>query len=292
MKVLIAGGTGQVGIELQRLCPANVKLTAPGSSELDITDREQTGKAVDRLRPDVIINAAAYTAVDRAESEPERAFALNSEGAANLASAAAATEARLIHISTDFVFDGKKSRPYVPSDPPAPLNVYGKSKLQGEIEVARILGQRSVIIRTSWVYSAHRHNFVRTMLSLMSERKELKVVADQAGTPTWARSLAEVVWKTALRPEINGTFHWSDSGIASWYDFACSISRIATNLGILSSPSTILPINTHEYPTPARRPYYSVLDKSNTSDALGIIPMHWEDNLLYMLMESDRETQS
>ncbi len=292
MKVLITGGAGQLGIELQRVCPANVEITAPRSSELDITDQAHTAKAVDRVRPDVIINAAAYTAVDRAESEPERAFAVNSEGAANLASAAAASEARLIHISTDFVFDGQKSHPYVPSDPPAPLNVYGRSKLQGEIEVARILGKHSVIIRTSWVYSAHRHNFVRTMLSLMSERKELKVVADQAGTPTWARGLAEVVWKAALHPEINGTFHWSDSGIASWYDFACAISRIGTNLGILSSPPTILPINTHEYPTPARRPYYSVLDKGDTSDALGIIPMHWEDNLLYMLMEFVREAQS
>ncbi len=284
MKVLITGASGQLGTELRRTCPPEIEITAPASSELDITESTCTKEFINSLRPDVIVNAAAYTAVDRAEKEPDMAFAVNAQGPANLAAAADKTSARLIHVSTDFVFNGKKSSPYLPGDPPDPLSVYGASKLKGEEEVMNLLPESSAIIRTSWVYSRFGNNFVKTMLRLMEERTQLRVVADQAGTPTWARGLAEVIWNLASS-RIAGIFHWSDSGIASWYDFACVISGKAAASGILKSSPAIIPINTEDYPAPARRPAYSVLDKKATGDALGLIPPHWQDNLDSMLKE-------
>ncbi len=285
MKILITGGSGQLGRELRDTCPEGFHTVFPSSSGMDITDSLQTLSLTKRLNPDVIINAAAYTAVDQAETDMERAFAINAKGAANIARAAAETGARLIHISTDFVFDGKKSSPYRPSDTPNPISVYGKSKLLGEQEIMNLLSDRALIIRTSWLYSSHGRNFVKTMLSLMDTRAELGVVSDQAGTPTWAKGLARAVWQTASRPDLSGILHWSDSGIASWYDFACVIADIASEMRIIKKCPKILPIKTEDYPTPARRPAYSVLDKGSTTDALGIVPPHWQENLEIMLSE-------
>jgi dTDP-4-dehydrorhamnose reductase len=285
MKILVTGGGGQLGRELMDTCPSDYNLASLSSSELDISDTSQVSRAVKELCPDVIINAAAYTAVDQAESDRQRAHAVNSKGAANIAGAAARHGTRLVHISTDFVFDGMKSSPYLPDDPPCPLSVYGKTKLSGENQVKAILKGRAVIIRTSWLYSRYGKNFVRTILSLMRERDELRVVSDQAGTPTWAKGLAEAVWKTVSMPDISGILHWSDSGIASWYDFACVIAQRAAAAGLIDTFTKILPVNTSAFPTPARRPSYSVLDKSASSEALGMIPPHWQENLRKMLEE-------
>ena len=190
MRVLVTGAGGQVGRELVATAPATAVVVALERSALDITQPAAVRERVQSLQADVVINAAAYTAVDAAEGDPVSAYAVNGEGAANLASAAAACSARLIHLSTDFVFDGKQSRPYRPEDAPAPLNVYGASKLEGERQVLALCGHRGLIIRTAWVYSVHGRNFVKTVLRLLQEREELGVIFDQVGTPTWARTLA------------------------------------------------------------------------------------------------------
>ncbi len=285
MKILVTGGSGQLGHELRRTCPEGFDAVALSSSDLDITDAQAVHDAVKLHKPTVIINAAAYTAVDKAESEPERAYAVNSDGAANIARAARSVNARLVHVSTDFVFDGRKSSPYLPYDTPRPLGVYGKSKLQGENAVLEILEEDAVVVRTSWLYSSYGRNFVKTMLSLMESREEIRVISDQAGTPTWARGLAQGLWKIVSLPEVKGIYHWSDSGIASWYDFACAISEIARDRGLLDRFPRILPINTEEYPVPAKRPSYSVLDKGTTIRVLGITPPHWQENLGLMINE-------
>lgn len=282
-KILIVGMGGQLGFELKRSCPGNCSLVAPAEAELDITDRAAVTGRIVAERPVAIINCAAYTAVDKAESEADRAFAVNQNGPQYLAEAAKAVDALFVHISTDFVFSGNQGRPYRPDDQPEPLSVYGKSKLAGEKTVLAS-GARVLIIRTAWLYSAHGNNFVKTMLRLMSERDSLGVVADQTGTPTWAASLAELIWRF-IDKNITGTFHWTDAGTASWYDFAVAIYEEATALGLLKQPVQIRPIATADYPTPATRPAFSVLDKSATYAAAGLEPVHWRDNLHKMLTE-------
>ena len=284
MKVLLTGANGQMGWELQRTMPEGVQMLALDSAALDITDLQAVAALVARERPAVIINAAAYTAVDTAEMEPERARLVNGQGVACLAEAARAHGARLVQPSTDFVFDGSKSRPYEPADPPSPLGVYGASKLAGEEAVRRILGDDGLVIRTAWLYSAHGHNFVKTMLRLMGERQELRVVADQVGTPTWARGLAEAIWQL-VRMGASGIHHWTDGGVASWYDFAVAIQEEALALGVLDRAIPILPIATSDYPTPAQRPAYSVLDKTATWAMLGGPAPHWRFQLRRMLHE-------
>jgi len=284
MKVLITGTNGQLGWELQRTLPDGFQLFPFDHSQLDITNALTVGHVVHDINPDLIINTAAYTAVDKAEEETGKAYAVNAQGAATIAQAAAESNARLIHISTDFVFDGSKSTPYLPSDSTNPLGVYGASKLEGEKQVADILPE-ALIIRTGWLYSAYGHNFVKTMLKLMNDREELSVVGDQVGTPTWARGLAKSIWDLIAKPEIKGIVHWTDAGVASWYDFAVAIQEEAITLGLLKKEVPIYPINTKEYPTPAQRPSYSVLDKSETWNMLGYTANHWKKNLRNMLNE-------
>lgn len=279
MKVLITGASGQVGRVLTAQAPAGTDIRAVDYQELDIADAASVGRYINAFRPEVIINAAAYTAVDKAESDEAAAIRGNVEGPRHLAVAAAATNARLIHISTDFVFDGRSSTPYKPGDAPNPLSVYGRTKLAGEKAVLEALGDGATIVRTSWVYAAQGGNFMRTMLRLMSERGAVRVIADQVGTPTAAHSLAEVLWRLAARGELSGVFHWSDAGIASWYDFAVAIAEEAYTRGVLPKLPQVTPIATHEYPTPALRPAYSVLDKSATYEMLQMMPMHWRENL-------------
>ena len=284
MRVLLAGGSGQLGRELQRCKPAGIELLALDSQELDLREAERVAAKVSAFRPLVVINAAAYTAVDRAESEPEAAFGVNGQGAANLAQAARTVGAYCLQVSTDFVFDGAQSRPYLPTDRTNPLGVYGASKLAGEQLALAAYPEGVAIVRTAWLYSAFGNNFVATMLRLMGERDSLRVVADQIGTPTWARGLAEALWQMC-RVQPKGIHHWTDAGVAGWYDFAVAIQEEALGCGLLKREIQIIPINTVDYPTPARRPSYSVLDKNETWAILGMTPDHWRVALRRMLLE-------
>lgn len=280
MRVLITGARGQVGRALLATAPANALVTAAGADMLDICDCAAVNKLVAELAPALIINAAAYTAVDKAEGDEAAAQQLNADAVANLAVAAAINGARLAHISTDFVFDGAQGSPYAPHAAPNPLSAYGRTKLAGE----QAAGPEALVLRTSWVYAAGGANFVATMLRLMAERDEVRVVADQIGSPTWATGIAQTLWALAAQ-EQRGIFHFTDSGAASWYDFAVAIQEEALELGLLTRVVPILPIATRDYPTPARRPAYSVLDKAGTTAALGTPAPHWRVNLRHMLNE-------
>lgn len=288
MKVLLTGCRGQVGRALSGLRPAAAEIIALDRDALDISDRTAVEARVRAEQPELIINCAAYTAVDKAESEPELARSVNVNGPANLAEAALAIQARMIHLSTDFVFDGTATTPYRPDADTHPLSVYGTTKRNGEREVLQRLPDAAVILRTSWVYAAEGQNFVLTMLRLMQELPELRIIADQVGSPTSANSIAEVVWELAARPELSGILHWTDSGVASWYDFAVAIAEEAMAAGLLEAMPTVLPIGTSDYPTPARRPAFSVLDKSAIIDAIGIVPRHWRANLRRVIGELAR----
>ncbi len=289
-RVLITGANGQVGWELQRTVPAGIEIIALDRNSLDIRDLDQVNKVVAELAPDIVINAAAYTDVDKAEQEPELAFAINATGAGYLAKASFEQEARFIHISTDFIFDGTLAKPYLPDDLPNPLNVYGSSKLEGEKQVSKLTQGQAIIIRTAWVYSAHGHNFVKTMLRLFKERTELNVVVDQVGTPTWANGFARIIWKMMEKPNIHGIFHWTGAGVASWYDFAIAIQEEALMIGLLDKAIEIVPIPSKSYPLPAPRPNSSLLDKSSLYEILdcvecGFSTRHWRSSLREMLKE-------
>lgn len=282
-KIMIAGMGGQLGFELKRTAPENFLLFAPTEADLDITSRDSVFACIAKEKPEVIINCAAYTAVDKAESEIEKAHAVNQTGPRYLAEAARQHNALLVHISTDFVFDGSQGRPYGIADRPNPLSVYGKSKLAGENEVMSS-GAAAFIVRTAWLYSSHGNNFVKTMLRLMKERESIGVVTDQIGTPTWANSLARVIWQL-IDHNARGLFHWSDAGVASWYDFAVAIQEEAQALGLLQKQIPIKAIATTDYPLPATRPGFSVLDKTATCRLLGHQPDHWRTSLRQMLKE-------
>jgi dTDP-4-dehydrorhamnose reductase len=289
VKALITGSSGQVGRALVACAPAGVDVLALNHRDLDIGDASAVEACLDRFAPDVVLNAAAYTAVDKAEQEPDAARRANESGPFNLARALGRTRrGRLIQVSTDFVFDGKSGLPYAPDSAARPLSVYGQTKLDGEHRVRDELGDAAVILRTSWVYDSQGHNFVRTMLRLMKERGAGRGVADQVSTPTAAHSVADVLWRLAREPRISGTFHWSDAGVASWYDFAVAIAEEALTAGLLPRAAEVTPIATQEYPTPARRPAFSVLDKRATLAALGITPVHWRENLRRVIGEIAR----
>ena len=282
---LVTGATGQLGRELQRTVPEAVRLHALDSRSLDVTDSAAIQTAFERISPDVVINAAAYTAVDKAEEEKERAFAVNAEAPRLIAEACQGTACRIIQISTDFVFDGMKSSPYLPGDAVNPLSVYGASKLEGEQHLLQLAPLHTTVIRTSWLYSSLGNNFVKTMLRLMSEREQLGVIADQVGTPTHAKGLAEAIWAFIEKDTPAGIYHWSDAGVASWYDFAVAIMEEGRAAGLLQNAPTIRPIQTTDYPTPAQRPKYSVLDKTATWAELETEPLHWRVALRQMLRE-------
>lgn len=279
MKVLLTGAGGQVGRALAATAPIGVSLTALGRDKLDIAAPGAAARMVAEIAPDLILNAAAFTAVDRAESEPALALAINATAVGRLA-AAAGSDTRLVHISTDFVFDGRASAPYPPDAATGPLSVYGRSKLAGE----QAAGGNALIVRTAWVYAAEGANFVHTMLRLMRTRDEVRVVADQIGTPTFARGLAETVWQLVNQGRTR-IWHHTDSGQASWHEFALAIMEEALAIGLLQKAVPVIPITTAEYPTAARRPAYSVLDCSATAAALGAPAPHWRENLRAMLSE-------
>jgi dTDP-4-dehydrorhamnose reductase len=279
MKALITGVNGQLGKELLALAPEGWSCVALDRAALDLSDANAIARVVDAEQPDLILNAAAYTAVDRAESEPELAHAINA-GAPAAFSKALDGAGRLLQVSTDFVFDGLRGHNYQPHDIRNPQSVYGASKAAGEDAA----GDAAIIVRTSWVYAAGGANFVRTMLRLMHERDELRVVADQIGSPTWARSLATTIWELAAK-DAAGIWHHRDAGIASWYDFAVAIAEEAHAIGLLARIPAIHPIATSDYPTPAHRPAFSVLDVSATRAILGDASVHWRTNLRTMLKE-------
>jgi dTDP-4-dehydrorhamnose reductase len=283
MKTLVLGCNGQLGQALADTVPDGAEYIGLDLPQLDITSADALLDLCRDVKPDVIVNAAAYTAVDNAEAEPELAKAVNSEGPRNIALAARDIGAPLIHISTDFVFDGQAKVPYRPDAETSPLSVYGRTKRDGEKAVLEAMPGRSVVVRTAWLYSKTGNNFVKTMLRLMGEREELRVVADQFGTPTWADSLATAVWKFSEQPELSGIFHWTDGGETSWQEFAVAIQEEALSLGLLKRKIPIHPIATEDYPTAATRPRYSVLDCSAAVAALDLHPAEWRANLHRML---------
>lgn len=280
MKAIVTGVNGQVGSALLRTCPEGWTCVALDRAALDLSDADAIARIVDAEKPDLVLNSAAYTAVDRAESEQDLAYAINARAPGAFAEALAKTGGRLVTVSTDFVFDGTSGTGYKPGDRRNPQSIYGASKADGEIAA----GEDSIIVRTSWVYAAGGANFVRTMLRLMRERDELRVVGDQIGSPTWATGLARTLWGLALadRP---GIWHHRDAGVASWYDFAVAIGEEALAAGLLARLPRIIPISTSEYPVPARRPSFSVLDVTETRAALGDENIHWRTNLRLMLEE-------
>jgi dTDP-4-dehydrorhamnose reductase len=289
-KILLTGITGQVGQELQHTLAPLGKVIVLSRQGLDLSQPDKIRQAIATIKPNIIVNAAAYTAVDRAETEPELAKAINSVAPTVMAEEAQKLGATLVHISTDYVFDGRNYTPYTETDSPNPIGVYGKSKLIGE-EGVRKNCDRHIIFRTAWVYGSRGHgNFVKTMLRLGEEREELRVVADQIGTPTWSYDLAEAIAQLLSSLTANeelplGTYHFTNSGVASWYDFAVAIFAEARQLGFPLKITRIIPITTAEYPTPAQRPAYSVLSKVKIAKILGNYPPYWRDSLKQMLVQ-------
>lgn len=293
MRILLVGANGQVGTELQRslvslgeVVPAtrNGRLADGSGCEVaDLADAGGLASLVDRVAPDVVANAAAYTAVDRAEDEPEVAFRTNAEAPSVLADGCRKRDALLLHYSTDYVFDGQGDRPYLPDDPAAPLGTYGASKRAGELAIAAS-GCRHVVLRTAWVYAAHGHNFLRTMLRLGAERDELRVVGDQVGTPTPATLIADASTRILRRiAEMNapdrGTWHLTATGSTTWHGFAEAIFEGAVARGLLARRPRVVAITTAEYPTRAARPAYSVLDHSSLERDFVLSLPSWQDGL-------------
>lgn len=277
MKVLVLGAGGQVGRALLECAPASAEVVARDRRGCDIGDEGAVRRCLAETSPDLVFNAAAYTAVDRAESDPEEARRLNALAPGWIASACAAAGARLVHLSTDYVFDGRQSQPYCPSDATNPLGVYGRTKRDGERAVMAAAPD-ALVVRTAWLYGAAGNNFVRTMLRRMRERDPLKVVADQIGTPTHVESLAGALWRLAAMGA-GGIHHYTDAGVASWYDFAVAIAEEALPRRLIARAPSIAPVASAEFPTIAPRPLFSLLDKSETWEALGGPPPHWRVNL-------------
>ena len=285
------------GYELQQSVPTHINLIATTRETLDITRSRQISLAIEEYQPDCIINAAAYTAVDKAESDDENAYLINNTAPALIAQAIAARieqgkpAIKLIQVSTDFVFDGQQATPYTPdTSTDKPLGVYGASKQAGEQAVMRYLAD-ALIVRTSWLYSAHGNNFVKSMLRLMQEKDQLGIVYDQVGSPTWANTLAETIWGL-FEQKAAGIYHCSDNGVASWYDFAAAIQEEAGATGLLDRTIPLRPIRSSEYPTPAQRPSYSVMDKSATEATLGRTLPHWRVSLREMLKQLKQQTDN
>jgi dTDP-4-dehydrorhamnose reductase len=291
MKALVCGASGQLGAALRSRVPANVELVAASRQELDITDLTALQEKLEQERVSVVINAAAYTDVEGAERFRETAFKVNAQGTATLARACAATDARLIHVSTDFVFDGEKRTPYATDDEPRPLSVYGLSKLQGEREALTILGTNACIVRTSWLHSARGANFVTKILARMQGDPAVRVVTDEIGSPTSAYSLAEALWRSAERT-VSGVHHWSDAGVVTRFEFASAIADRAFQVGLLRSRPSLQPALVADFASSAKRPAYSVLDTQRTQAALDLDIRHWKDGLELTLQDlaSTKET--
>ena len=282
MKVLLTGAGGQLGQALCDSVPQGLELIATGRQQLNLADAQACRAAVEQHRPDWVLNAGAYTAVDKAESEPELAQAVNAGAPRAFAEALAERGGRLLQVSTDFVFNGQQGHPYQPTQPRQPLGIYGSSKAAGEEALEATLGcgvaDAATILRTSWVYGPVGRNFLLTMLRLHRLKAEagepLLVVADQVGCPTSTFGLAEACW-AVIQQQVAGIHHWSDAGVASWYDFAVAIGELAVARGLIPKAAKVRPISTAEYPTPAQRPAYSLLACADTRRQLQRQPQHW-----------------
>lgn len=275
MVVVVTGASGQLGQALQAIAKqhSTLQFHFASSAEADITNKENLQEVFNRLKPDFCINAAAYTAVDKAESESEKAHLINVDGAKNLAEVCKEYNTTLVHVSTDFVFDGSKNTPYTEEDETNPQGVYGKTKREGEQEIEKILTAH-YIIRTSWLYSEYGNNFMKTMIRLGNERDSLGVVNDQTGTPTNANDLAEAILQIIESSKKEyGIYHYSNEGVATWYDFAKKIFEVNT------ISVDLKPITTDDYPTPAKRPVYSVMDKSKIKSVFGLDISHWDNEV-------------
>jgi dTDP-4-dehydrorhamnose reductase len=284
VKVLVLGGGGQIASAVVAAASAPHHVLARTHAELDISDEKAVARTLSEFSAEWVVNAAAYTAVDLAEDQPARAIAVNDTAVGVLAAAASAAGCRLLHLSTDFVFDGKSNRAYRPTDQPNPLSVYGVSKLGGERQVLNGTSA-GIVLRTAWVYAAAGQNFVLTMLRLMREKEQLNVVCDQIGTPTWAAGIAMAIWGLIEAGAPGGVYHWTDLGVASWYDFAVAIQDEALARGLLPRTVPITPIPSAAYPTRARRPAFSVLDSESTRALIKVPSRHWRLNLRTMLDE-------
>lgn len=290
MKVLLTGSAGQLGQALRASRPEGAELIATsrsggeGLQALDLADANACRAAVHEHQPDWVLNAGAYTAVDKAESEPELALAVNGGAPRAFAEAIQDTDARLLQVSTDFVFNGAQGNPYRPEQPRDPLGVYGRTKAAGEEAVEALLGPggRGLILRTSWVMGPVGQNFALTMLRLHREREQIGVVADQVGCPTSTATLATACWR-AIERNLAGAHHWSDAGAASWYDVAVAVGELGSELGLLECMAKVNPITTADYPTPAQRPSYSLLACSTTRQTLELPATHWRQSLRELL---------
>jgi dTDP-4-dehydrorhamnose reductase len=283
-KVLLIGAKGQVGQELQVTLPQLGEVISIGREELDLTNSEKISQLIREIHPDYLVNAAAYTAVDKAETEPDLAYSINAIAPKIMAESAEKIKAKFLHISTDYVFDGRKNTPYLETDLTNPLGVYGQSKLRGEEEIKTVNSQ-AIILRTAWVYGSYgKSNFVKTMLRLGKEREELKVVVDQVGSPTWAKDIATAITHLLINADNPAViYNFTNSGVASWFDLTKAIFEEAKISGIPLKIQRVIPITTAEYPTPAVRPAYSVLSGQKISQQLGYIPPYWRDSLKAML---------
>jgi dTDP-4-dehydrorhamnose reductase len=290
MKILLFGGSGQLGYEIEkRARDLNFEVVSPVISELDITEGQQVRYLTSQVKPDLIINCAAYTAVDKAETEREEAFKINSLGAENVAIATKESGSRLIHISTDYVFDGEGDRPLKEEDPTNPVSCYGESKLEGEERVLRAIGDRAVIVRTSSLHGQRGVNFVHTMLDLFATRDVVKVVNDQFMSPTWAGWLAEVLLDLG-RIKCEGVVHASCAGGISWFDFAAEILELCKGAVPHAAKVHLEPISAKEFGRPARRPSYSVFDCTKLAGILGRKPIPWQEGLRGHLSDINKLT--
>ena len=289
MKVLLIGSNGQLGKEIIKRCPNNIDLITPTRAELDLTKSKKCYELILDISPDWVINSGAYTNVEQAEIDKEIAFQVNAIGPKSLAKALALSKGKLMHISTDYVFSGQQNYPYKTNQNASPINSYGKSKVKGEEFIQELLQENNqlTILRTSWLISPNGNNFATKMIKLLNKLDEIKVVYDQISSPTTTLSLANAIWevikqnekyslKNKIFPRIN---HFSNDGIASWYDLAVSIRELGIKHGFIKSTSKIIPIRSNEYPTNALRPKYSVLDSTQTKTIINIERSHWHDEL-------------
>ena len=284
MKVLVTGADGQLGSDLCRLLETRGdEVIAPTLADMDFLQPDSIGKQVRAHQPDWLINCAAYTQVDLAEQEADKAFTINRDAAEAVTRATLEQGCRLLHVSTDFIFDGRQTAPYEEQAAGNPLSVYGDSKWQGEQAVLRHDPQ-ALVLRTAWVYGVHGENFVKTMLRLAGDREELRVVADQRGTPSWTRDIAGAML-ALMDQQATGVFHYTNEGEATWYEFACAIVDEAREAGFKLKVERMTPISTAEYPTAATRPAYSVLDKTRIKALLKQPIPHWRDSLRAMIKE-------
>lgn len=299
--LLLTGGKGQLGQTFQQHWPGSplseiYDLQAIDVEDLDLTASNAVAGYLSDQQPRLIINGAAYTAVDGAEDNRDRAFAVNEQAVSNLASWCAGNACPMVLISTDFVFDGKSNIPYRPEDTTAPLSVYGASKLAGELQLQALLPENGLIVRTSWLYSEYGSNFVKTMINLMNERDTLSIVEDQIGSPTSTHSLVSFLHTLLTSQTSQSVYHWTDGAVMSWFDFAAGIQKLGMANGLLKKAIELSPISTAEYPTPARRPAFSAMNREASLALPGCEASEWDGELEKVIMalaaSQNRESQN